>query len=226
MSVPGWKRSASKLDVFYEAVKLRHIVTQMIMRNFKLRTGNYKHLVSKRLREQYPELNKWFNKVEAYQQDVEETKELKKYDIWMINKVRSNLFAYSSELVEKIAKANEIKCNEGFEYIERIRLEDQAISAIAAIRQEVNFVEEFFEIDLNKYMNYQSNSKRLRTSYISGRGLHIRTICLGKRNKAQKIKCKYMGYVLMYTTNFCNANNNGNSNNNNASNEGSVRPIS
>lgn len=27
MSVPGWKRSASKLDVFYEAVKLRHIVT-------------------------------------------------------------------------------------------------------------------------------------------------------------------------------------------------------
>lgn len=51
MSVPGWKRSASKLDVFYEAVKLRHIVTQMIMRNFKLKTGDYKHLVSKRLRE-------------------------------------------------------------------------------------------------------------------------------------------------------------------------------
>lgn len=162
MSVPGWKRSASKLDVFYEAVKLRHIVTQMIMRNFKLKTGDYKHLVSKRLREQYPELNKWFNKVEAYQQDVEETKELKKYDIWMINKVRSNLFAYSSELVEKIAKANEIKCNEGFEYIERIRLEDQAISAIAAIRQEVNFIEEFFEIDLNKYMNYSEQLEKVK----------------------------------------------------------------
>lgn len=162
MSVPAWKRSASRLDVFFEAVKLRHIVTQMIMRNFGLKTGNYRHLITKKMKESYPELEKAFNRIDDYQENVEATKELKQYEVWMLNKVRSNLFMYSSELVEKIAKANEIKCKELFEYRERILLEDQAISAVAAIRQEVNFIEEFYNIDLNKYMNYSEQLEKVK----------------------------------------------------------------
>ena len=41
MAVPTWKQTASKLDAFAEAVKLRHIITQMIMRNFGLKRGKY-----------------------------------------------------------------------------------------------------------------------------------------------------------------------------------------
>lgn len=39
MSVPKWRRSESRLDAFYEAVKLRHIVTQIIMRSYRLKTN-------------------------------------------------------------------------------------------------------------------------------------------------------------------------------------------
>lgn len=162
MSVPAWKRSGSRLDVFFEAVKLRHIITQMIMRNFGMKTGKYKHLVTRKMRENYPDLKRAFDRIDDYQENVEATKELKQYEQWMLNKVRLNLFMYSSELVEKIAKANEIKCVELFEYRERILLEDQAISAVAAIRQEVNFIEEFFDIDLNKYMNYSEQLEKVK----------------------------------------------------------------
>lgn len=41
MAVPTWKQTASKLDAFAEAVKLRHIITQMIMRNFGLKRTKY-----------------------------------------------------------------------------------------------------------------------------------------------------------------------------------------
>ena len=51
MSVPKWRRSESRLDAFYEAVKLRHIVTQIIMRSYKLKT-NFKSLIPDRLRDE------------------------------------------------------------------------------------------------------------------------------------------------------------------------------
>ena len=54
MSVPKWRRSGSKLDAFYEAVKLRHIVTQMIMRSYGMKT-KHKSLIPDRLRDEYPD---------------------------------------------------------------------------------------------------------------------------------------------------------------------------
>ena len=51
MSVPKWRRSGSKLDAFYEAVKLRHIVTQMIMRSYGMKT-KHKSLIPDRLRDE------------------------------------------------------------------------------------------------------------------------------------------------------------------------------
>lgn len=50
MAVPTWKQTASKLDAFAEAVKLRHIITQMIMRNFGLKRGKYDAIVGRRRR--------------------------------------------------------------------------------------------------------------------------------------------------------------------------------
>lgn len=167
MSVPLWKRSSSRLDVFYEAVKLRHIVTQMIMRSFGLNTNKNKDkkskkLISDNLRNKYPELKKTFNKVDEYQEMVDETELLRDYDDWMLEKVRDNLFRYCSDLVAHIAKANEIQCKRDVEYKERIILTDRAISDLAAIMQEVNFVEEFYDIDLNKYMNFAEQHKKVK----------------------------------------------------------------
>lgn len=62
MSVPKWRRSGSKLDAFYEAVKLRHIVTQMIMRSYGMKT-KHKSLIPDRLRDEYPGLVKLFEKL-------------------------------------------------------------------------------------------------------------------------------------------------------------------
>ena len=152
MSVPKWRRSESRLDAFYEAVKLRHIVTQIIMRSYKLKT-NFKSLIPDRLRNEYPELAKLFEKIDRYQETTEETKVLGKYDEWIISKTRSNLFKYSSNLVAHISAANEIKCEIDEEFKQRILLEDAAI---------VQFVEEFFDIDLNKFMNYDEQLEKTK----------------------------------------------------------------
>ena len=166
MSVPKWRRSESRLDAFYEAVKLRHIVTQIIMRSYRLKT-NFKSLIPDRFRKEYPDLAKLFEKIDRYQETVEETKELSKYDDWIINKTRGNLFRYSSNLIAHISAANEIKCEIDDEFKQRILLEDAAISDIANIKQEVQFVEEFFDIDLNKFMNYDEQLEKNKALLIS-----------------------------------------------------------
>ena len=154
MSVPSWNRTASKLDAFYEAVKLRHIVTQIIMRNFGLKREKYNSLIGRQAREKYPELKRLFERIDNYQNEVEKQKLLTEYPEWIIEKVRENLFRYSSDLVSNISAANEIQCRTKEEYVKRILMEDAAIGNIAQIRQEVLFVEEFFNIDLSRYMEY------------------------------------------------------------------------
>ncbi len=161
MSVPKWRRSESRLDAFYEAVKLRHIVTQIIMRSYKLKT-NFKSLIPDRFRNEYPELAKLFEKIDRYQETTEETKVLSKYDEWIVSKTRNNLFKYSSNLVAHISNANEIKCEIEEEFKQRILLEDAAIGDVASIKQEVQFIEEFFNIDLNKFMNYDEQLEKTK----------------------------------------------------------------
>lgn len=162
MSVPSWNRTASKLDAFYEAVKLRHIVTQIIMRNFGLKREKYNSLIGKQAREKYPELQKLFERIDNYQNEVEKQKLLTEYPEWFITHVRENLFRYSSDLVSNISAANEILCRTKEEYIKRILLEDEAIADIARIRQEVLFIEEFLNIDLNRYMEYSEQLENTR----------------------------------------------------------------
>ena len=152
--VPTWRQTASKLDAFTEAVKLRHIITQMILRNFGLRRDKFTALIDKNTREKYPELKGLIAKVDRYQNEVEKARLLTEYDDYFIQYVRKNLFKYSSALVADIAAANEIKCATADEYRKRILLTDDAIGDIAKIRQEVLFIEEFFNIDLNRYMQY------------------------------------------------------------------------
>ena len=162
MSVPSWNRTASKLDAFYEAVKLRHIVTQIIMRNFGLKREKYNSLIGRQAREKYPELQKLFERIDNYQNEVEKQKLLTEYPEWFITRVRENLFRYSSDLVSNISAANEILCRTKEEYIKRILLEDEAIADIARIRQEVLFIGEFLNIDLNRYMEYSEQLENTR----------------------------------------------------------------
>lgn len=162
MSVPSWNRTASKLDAFYEAVKLRHIVTQIIMRNFGLKREKYNSLIGRQAREKYPELKKLFERIDNYQNEVEKQKLLTECPEWFITRVRENLFKYSSDLVSNISAANEILCRTKEEYIKRILLEDEAIADIARIRQEVLFIEEFMNIDLSRYMEYSEQLENTR----------------------------------------------------------------
>lgn len=185
MAVPTWKQTASKLDAFAEAVKLRHIITQMIMRNFGLKREKYDAIVGRQVREKYPELKSLIAKIDAYQNEVEKARLLTEYPEWIIEKVRGNLFRYSSDLVSNIAAANEILCRTQCikdpeqnpeaeqaerervkrEFLKRILLQDDAIGDIARIRQEVLFVEEFFNIDLSRYMEY-SEQLELTKNYM------------------------------------------------------------
>ena len=103
MAVPSWKQTASKLDAFAEAVKLRHIITQMIMRNFGLKRTKYDAIVGKQVREKYPELKSLIARIDEFQNEVEKARLLTEYPEYIIGKVRDNLFRYSSDLVSNIA---------------------------------------------------------------------------------------------------------------------------
>lgn len=162
MSVPKWRRSSSKLDAFYEAVKLRQIVVQMIMRSYGMKLDKPKRLVPKSVRQAYPELMRIWDKVDRYQLQVEETKLLQEYDQWIVDKTREDLFGLCFKLVDSIASANEVRCSIAREFETRILLQDQAICAVAGIKQEVQFVEEFFAIDLNKYMEFAEQLEKVR----------------------------------------------------------------
>ena len=154
MSVSSWNQTASKLDAFAEAVKLRNIITKMIMANFGLKREKFDALIGRQIRDKYPELKGTIARIDAYQNEVEKARLLAAYPDWFIGKIRDNLFRYSSELVANIAAANEILCRTEKEFVKRILLEDDAIGDIAKIRQEVLFIEEFMNIDLNRYMEY------------------------------------------------------------------------
>ena len=162
MSTPSWKRTASKLDAFHEAVKLRHVVTQIIGRNYGLKRKPYDALVPKNVREKYPDLAPLIRKIDEYQNEVEKARLLTEYDDWIIDKTRNNLYDSCEEMISAIASANEIKCTIEQEYVKRILREDDAICALAKIRQTVQFVEEFFNIDLNRYMLYAEQAELVR----------------------------------------------------------------
>ena len=165
MSVPTWKQTASKLDAFAEAVKLRHIITQMILRDFGLKRDKFTALISKNTRDKYPELKPLIQRIDNYQNEVEKARILKEYDDHFVNYIRDNLFRYSSDLIAHIAAANEIQCKTADEFRKRILIEDDAIGDIAKIRQEVLFIEEFFNIDLSRYMEY-SEQLELTKKYL------------------------------------------------------------
>ncbi|MBD5547510.1 MAG: hypothetical protein HDQ97_08935 [Lachnospiraceae bacterium] len=119
-----------------------------------MKREKYNSLIGRQAREKYPELKRLFERIDNYQNEVEKQKLLTEYPEWIIEKVRENLFRYSSDLVSNISAANEIQCRTKEEYVKRILMEDAAIGNIAQIRQEVLFVEEFFNIDLSRYMEY------------------------------------------------------------------------
>ncbi len=165
MSVNTWNQTASKLDAFTEAVKLRHIVTQMILRDFGLKRDKFTALIGKNTRDKYPELKPLIQRIDNYQNEVEKARILKEYDDDFVKYIRHKLFDHTSALVEHIAAANEIQCKIPEEFKKRILLEDDAIGDIAKIRQDVLFVEEFFNIDLSRYMEY-SEQLELTSKYL------------------------------------------------------------
>ena len=156
MSVPQWKQTASQLDAYNESVKLRHIVTEMIMRDFglKLPERQYEIHVGQQLRKKYPELAGLFNKFDKIQDEATRQELLTKYPKWMIDNRRQKLDEYTADLIKWIGRANEIKCDTEEEFKDRIHKTDEAIGALENVQQEVNFVEEFFDVDLNNYMNF------------------------------------------------------------------------
>ena len=154
MSVPTWKQTASKLDAFSEAVKLRHIITQMILRDFGLKRDKFTALIGQNTRDKYPELKPLIQRIDNYQNEVEKARLLKEYDDEFVKYIRENLFRLLSDLIETIAAANEIQCKIPQEFTKRILLQDDAIGDIAKIRQQILFIEEFFNIDLSRYMEY------------------------------------------------------------------------
>lgn len=199
MSIPKWRRSGSKLDAFYEAVKLRHIVTQMIMRSYGMKT-KHKSLIPDRFRDEYPDLAKLFEKIDKYQTKVEETKVLSKYDDWIVSRTRNNLFKYTSNLVAHISAANEIKCTLDFEFKKRISLEDEAISDIVNITGGMKIMEPAIDLGIVLAILSGFKNKALSPKLIAfgevGLSGEVRAVSMARQRVAEAEKLGFETCIL------------------------------
>ena len=152
MSVPKNKRSSSPFEVYENAVKLRVILTTLILKDFgvKNRLKDLK-IISK---DMPPRLcNEIENLIEQYDID-NDTKVFYEYPQWFLEIERDSMLTFASELVHNILQANKIYITNEEEYVHRRLKIDYAIGICHSILLELRFISDIFHVPLSKMESY------------------------------------------------------------------------
>lgn len=151
MSVPKNKRTKSKFEVYEQAVKLRAIMTNLILKDFgvKNRVKDLK-IISK---DMPPKIAKEIEVlIESY--CLEEPKVRLEYPLWFLEKERDTIDDFLTKLVHCILQANKIHISIIEEYKERRLLIDRAIYYCHSILLELEFVSNVLHMPKDKMENY------------------------------------------------------------------------
>jgi len=150
MSVPASKRGKSKTEFFHSAYKLNDEITQLLLRDFGLKTVNrdlrtftYRAKMSDEDRQAFMELS------DKYHIDVETS-----YPYWLIDYYRNCMLHILEQLIANITVANTIYANSEREFYNRRHYQWLAIANCYQLLQTMQTVIRNLPVNAEKYMRY------------------------------------------------------------------------
>lgn len=219
MSVLKRKRNISKMEFYHNAIKLRLMITEFLLKDFGIKS-----------RRRNLEFAKDVYDIED--EDVEEIENiLSAYDLknsfidnfpsWLIDKERDYFMDLLRSLMKNICSANTIHITNKEEYYMRRNYQTQAICDCENLLQEMQYIIYVTHPNVEKYMPYVDIIEKEIALLKGWRKSDNKIMKILEEQLLKRVR--FDKYTWM-ASGFCNVNNNGNSNYNNASNSGGVRP--
>ncbi len=212
MSVLKRKRNISNLEFYHNALKLRMMMTEFLLKDFGLKDRRRNLEYAKEIYHFSDEdINQLENILTSYNM---KNSFIDCFPSWFIDKERMYFMDLLRDLIHNITCANTIYITNKEEYFERRNYQNRAISICEDLLQEMQYIIYVCHPNAEKYMVYVDIIE-----------LEI-TLLKGWRKSDNKV-AKNLGNFYNSSvsgSNFANVNSNGNANNNNASNTNGVRP--
>lgn len=216
MSVLKRFRTTAKMEFFNTALKLRHDLTMLLLRDLGLKP-------------KIRELELIVKDMPAADAktfiDIARKYGLQKipaeWPEWIISKMRNDLWDLCHRLIFHITAGNNIYCAVFSDAEMRRKHQDEAVSICHALYQEMQFAMDILPIDANKYAPYCDLIDRELALLKGWRKSDNRRY----KELQDALECKRVAPEVASSSNFANVNGNGNANANNASNVNGVRPL-
>lgn len=152
MSVPKSERGISEMEFYYNATKLRRMIIELLLKDFgmkhKIRTVKQIGVMYHFSDEDKLTLQSLMTKYEMDDSIIDE------YPSWLINEFRDTILEILRNLRLNIRLANSIYITSKEEYNERRKYWTLAICNCQQLLDEMQFVIEMLNVDINKYMIY------------------------------------------------------------------------
>lgn len=152
MSVPKSERGLSEMEFYYNATKLRRMMIELLLKDFgmkhKIRTVKRIGSMYNVSEEDKQTLQSIMTKYEMDDSIIDE------YPSWLINEFRETILEILRNLRLNIRLANSIYISSKEEYYERRRYWTLAICNCQQLLDEMQFIIEMLDVDVNKYMIY------------------------------------------------------------------------
>lgn len=204
MSVLKCKRKPSQFEVFHHLYKLRHEITDLLLRDFGYSYEKSEKRVLKRFNgKEYRDLT------DKEREQYDKLKQrLDAFDDWFIYDERQVIVNCLRDITKEVYIANSIypTCRE--ELIRRRLHQEEAIGHCYRLVQELQYAIETLPVDVNVFLRF-SESIQTEINLIKG---------------WRKSDNKFKGAISESAADFCCVNNNGNANYNNAEYHNGVRP--
>ena len=166
MSVPKHKRSESPMEFLHNALSLRREMTELLLRDFGVKSRVRKHLKEVRLDEPSKEELEWMKK--RYGMTGEDCQridtiinnatydvtELEQYPEWLISYFRSAIRRILENLLNNLYYANSIYITKEAEHTQRRGYLNQAIGNCYQLTSWMDYIRQTLPVDANKYERY------------------------------------------------------------------------
>lgn len=145
-------RGISSMDFFHNAIKLRKMIVELLLRDFgiKDKIRNPK-VYANSIKMSDEDKIEWKRIIEKYQMNRSVIDE---YPKWLIVYFRENVLLILRDMIFYIVKTNSIYIDSELSYKERRHYQTLAICQCEILLQEFQFVIDVINVDVNKFMPY------------------------------------------------------------------------
>lgn len=152
MSVPKSQRNQSTMEFYHNALKLRHEITALLLRDFGLKKKVRTIEILVKMYDVDPNDEKTLAAIlNKYKMD---SSIIDEYPSWLVDEFRKTILDILRDISLNIKMANSIYIQTKEEYTERRLYWDRAIGNCQQLLAEMQFVIETLPVDAEKYMRY------------------------------------------------------------------------